>query len=206
MRKDILTVVMDIDGVMADYEHEFCQAFGYDHRNLVDLAARYVSRYAEAKEWLDDRNVYKNLLPIFPGLDINHWLTDRMSDRRPRAIVKVVTGRPLNTKRITEAWLHNNEVRFDELIVASAMKQNIIKDLKPDIIIDDIIGVCQQAYNDIPNVQCVLMAQPWNERDIFFPHITTLTKFQTIYEDVAREKLLSDSVGVRMAPYLSNIT
>lgn len=192
MFKHRLTVVLDIDGVMADVETEFCMMFGDKNRHIVRFEHRYPEQRGHIENWMADRTTYRGLLPIPVGIEIAKWLATTSS------VVHVVTARPLNSKKITEEWLAKQEVPYHDLAVVSHNKSEVIKLLMPDIIVDDIIGVCTQAYNDVPEVHPILVAHPWNDT-VFFPRITKLSQFQRIFQRVANEKLLTDIEGVELA-------
>lgn len=191
MRKEKLTVVLDIDGVMADFELEFCLHFGSRRRHLVELEHRYPERKAEIENFVADRMTYKDLLPIPVGIEIAQWLPTQ------RAIVHVVSSRPPNSVEITRKWLAQHKVSYESLKI-DRNKGAVIKGLSPDIIVDDIIGVCTYAHLNIPGVTPVLVRQPWNEI-VFFPRITTLAQFQRIFFKVSDEKLLTDFGGTELA-------
>lgn len=191
MFKHKLDVILDIDGCMADVEGEFCIQFGDKNRHMVKFEHRYPEQHGFIENWLADRSTYKHLLPIPLGIEIAKWVSTA------RAKVKIVTARPPNSKKITEEWLAKYEVPYDELIVSPRKIDYIIAE-KPDIILDDIINICVQAYQAVPDIKPILVAQPWNET-VFFPRIVTLTQFQRIFNRVANEKLLTDIEGVELA-------
>lgn len=191
MRKEKLTVVLDIDGVMADFELEFCLQFGNKNRHYSDLEKRYPEKRAEIQNFVADRRIYRDLLTIPVGIEIAKWLATQ------RAVVHIVSARPPNSKEVTRKWLAQYEVPYETLTI-SRDKGKIIKDLSPDIVVDDIIGVCTFAHLNIPGVTPVLVRQPWNEI-IFFPRIARLEQFQRIFNKVADEKLSTDYEGVELA-------
>lgn len=190
--KHKLTVVLDIDGVIADFETEFCMQFGDKSRHLVNLEHRYPEQKDSIQNFVGDRNTYRYLLPIPVGCLIADWLTTQ------RAIVHVVSSRPVNSYEITKKWLSDKGVVYNGELIISRNKSKQIEQLKPDIIVDDIIKVCTQAYFDIPDVHPILIAHPWNDT-VFFPRITRLEQFQRLFKRVADEKLLTDSDGVELA-------
>lgn len=208
MKRELMTV-LDMDGLMADFEFEFCLKFGDDRRYLVNLVERYPDREQEIIDFVRSPNTYARLSTIPLGVDIARWLVVRErrweDDKRlyPRSNVAIVTSRPMSAMKVTKEWLKKHKIPYHQFII-NPDKEQAIKLLQPDIVVDDIIGVCQLAYNSIEEVKPVLVEQPWNDT-IFFPRIKTLQQFIRIYEGVRREKLLTDFDGVELAEDLLSV-
>lgn len=200
-RKERLDVVLDIDGVIADFEGGFCDVFGYDRRHLVRLQDRYPEHRGSIDNYIHDRSSYRHLTIEPVGVEIAKWLMTRVyrfDVRQTRAYVHIVSARPLNFDVLTREWLAYNHVPHHDLTI-TPNKESYIAHLKPDIMVDDIIGVCETVQKAVPDVQPVLVAHPWNEDTAFIPRITTLNQFQEIYQKVAGEKLLTDTGGTGLA-------
>lgn len=200
-RKEKLDVVFDVDGCLADFEMEFCERFGYRHREYVNLHKRYPEHTDQITKFIEDRNTYVDLRPVPVGMDIVRWLgrrTHAFGVYAPRANIEIVSARPYRMAEITKQWLRKNHVPYRTLTVQPD-KENYILSRQPDILVDDIIDVCSYIYSHMQSVTPVLIAHPWNEGSAFFPRVTSLGEFQLLYEAVAREKLLSDLGGTGMA-------
>lgn len=203
-RKEQLEVVLDIDGVIADFEGLFCHRFGNRNRHLVSLTARYPDREQDIKNFVDDRSTYFTLLPLPIGIEIAKWLVQRVNAygrRQSRANVTILTSRPFRTYEVTKKWLKQEGVPYHNMEFARN-KADWMESRKPDICVDDIIDVCEGAALKVPGITPVLVEHPWNETP-FFPRIQNLSQFQRIFQQVALEKLLDDSGGVWLAENLS---
>ena len=64
-------VVVDIDGVLADFEGAFVKTFGDDRRELESLEARYPSRSRSINEFVYDPHTYIHLEPIPLGRGVS---------------------------------------------------------------------------------------------------------------------------------------
>ncbi len=200
-RKEQLDVVLDIDGVIADFEGFFCHRFGWDNRHMVNLQERYPERAGEIMGFIEDRATYHMLMPEKTGIQIAKWLMQRVNvygRRSNRAKVTLLTSRPFRTYEITKKWLKSENVPYHQLEF-SHNKGAWMQARQPDIIVDDIIDICEGAALTVPGVTPILMAHDWNEDSTFIPRITTLSQFQRIYQKVALEKLLDDIDGVGVA-------
>lgn len=115
--------IFDIDGVLADIEHRL----------------KYV-RNNDYEKFYSDEEMIKDG-GIRSGLDL---LRNLKMARRGKTGIVFATGRPERTRRITEAWLHNNSLAASNLymrndgdyrpsdIVKAELVSKIIKDLKID--------------------------------------------------------------------------
>ncbi len=201
-RKEKLDVVLDIDGVIADFEDFYCHRFGYENRHLVNLEERHPKKAKEIAAFTNDKATYYMLLPEPVGIEIARWLMERVTAygyRSNRANVTVLTSRPFRTYEVTKGWLKRENVPYHQLEF-SHDKVAWMKEHKPDIIVDDLAEICESALRSVPDLTAVLVAHKWNEQgSTFIPRITTLKQFQRIYEEVALEKLLEDSGGIGVA-------
>lgn len=202
MRKDRLDIVLDMDGVLSDFEFAFCMAFGDNGRTLESLVERYPHREKDILLFVGSIDTYKQLTPIPVGVQIAKWCGETHNGI-PRANIEVVTSRPYKTAHVSEYWLRKFKIPHHKFTVDPNKSQYLVR-IQPDILVDDIIGVCEYVYNRTSGVTPVLMKQPWNETP-FFPRISTLSQFQSIYRRVADEKLLSDIEGAWLAPHLSGV-
>lgn len=190
--KDTLDVVLDIDGVLADFEGKFCTKFGFDKRNLVNLEKRYPREADAIREFVTDPKTYKHLSPLKIGQDINKWLS--LPDTR--ATIHIVSSRPVGSYEITKAWLRLWNIKYTSLTIRSNKIDHILS-LSPDIIVDDIISVAEEVYKQ-KSIPAILVAHPWNET-YFFPRISTLESFKKVFHRETDANLLEDYGRVGMA-------
>ena len=94
------TDLFDIDGVLADFEGEFCKRFGYDNRGMFDLERRYPYIDAEIiREFVANPFIYLDLWPIFGGKLLLEQCYERAYE------IKLVTSRPIRVNYETLEWL-----------------------------------------------------------------------------------------------------
>lgn len=146
-------VVVDIDGVLADFEGAFCQQFGDERRELVNLESRYPSKARQINEFLNDWRVYENLEPIHIGLDICQYLNDHHFN------VNIVTARPLGFESMTRRWLKRHGVNF-MTFVSDRSKTGRIAIMKPLCAVDDLFSVHMTLLHH--NIPTIIVAHPWN--------------------------------------------
>ena len=158
--------VMDIDGVLCDFETEFCEAFGYDNRNLYSLEARYPKTDPDlVKEFVNNPENYRNASPIFGG----NLLLNQLKSRG--YYVLLLTSRPRMLKKVTIDWLKKYNIHYSELYFAQnkveAMRDwhSINRELKLQIFVDDAVSTLKSVALDYPigSVAFLAWGQPWNE-------------------------------------------
>lgn len=169
-------VVVDIDGVLADFEYAFCQEFGSERRELVSLQSRYPNKARQITEFINDWRVYQDLNPIPLGLNICTYLDDEGFD------TYIVTARPLGFESLTRAWLKRQGVNFTSFILDQS-KTGRIAVLKPLCAVDDLFSVHKALLHH--NIPTILVAHPWNnyigENTI---RVHDITEFVVAFEDV----------------------
>lgn len=169
-----LEVVLDIDGVLADFEGYFCETFGEAHRDRVGLQARYPEQKEKIIRFVNSPETYRYLDALQVGLDIAQWLSFEGIS------VHIVTSRPVGSHLVTQEWLHKFHVPFTS-ITTKKDKVAFIRSLKPALAVDDIISVANELYqSDIPTI---LVRHPWNDTP-FHPRIRTLEEFKYEYERI----------------------
>lgn len=154
------TIVVDIDGVLADFEREFCDAFGYHNRHLYALEARYPDVDPMLiREFVTDPENYKELNPIFGGL-----LFCRQAHARGWYIL-LMTARDRALRDVTKNWLAKYGVVYNELMF-SKNKAEAISDYdfinpsrKVKMVIDDSVSVMDSLLGEKFGA---LWDQPWN--------------------------------------------
>ena len=153
------SIMVDVDGVLADFEGRFCQDFGSDNRHLYCLEDRYPKVDPELiREYATNPENYKDLAPIFGGL-----LFIRQAHQRGWYVL-LVTSRDKSLREVTKSWLSKYNATYDELIF-SRNKSAAIDDFeamnptkKMAIVVDDSVSVLQS----MPERYCVAWSQLWN--------------------------------------------
>lgn len=170
------TVVVDVDGVLADFEGAFCEKFGYDRRELVSLESRYPAQARKINAFLNDGFVYKNLKPLELGLEIVRYLNENNFE------VSIVTARPFGLELVTRDWMKRYGVKYSSLI-SDRPKTGRIALIKPLCAVDDLFSVHTALLGH--NIPTILVAHPWNAysgEDI--RRVSNINDFVTSFEDV----------------------
>jgi len=169
-------VVVDIDGVLANFEGAFCEKFGYERRELVSLESRYPNKARDINKFLNDGFVYKNLKPIQLGLDIVEYLNDCAYE------VYLVTARPFGLETITREWLNRHRVNYWS-VESNRAKTGLIATIKPVCAVDDLFSVHEALLKH--NIATILVAQPWNRYSgENLRRIDNLGQFILAFEDI----------------------
>lgn len=173
-------VVVDIDGVLADFEGLFIQKFGEERRELESLESRYPTMGISINRFVNHPETYKYLEPIPLGLSIVEYLTDNGWD------VDIVTSRPADAEWVTRRWLKEHGVNFLSFSI-NPNKSGRIAELAPVCAIDDLISVARllKRYS----VPVLLMQQPWNwffenKKQVF----SNLSQFIMSFNELIQEK------------------
>lgn len=173
-------VVVDIDGVLADFEGSFCEEFGYERRELASLESRYPEHAQKITEFINDGFVYKNLKPLQLGLEIINWLNNEYFG------VHIVTGRPFGLEGVTRRWLHEHEIYFDTFTL-DVHKTGAISLLKPLCAVDDLFSVHTTLLR--LKVPTILVAHPWNAYSgENIRRISNLHQFTKSFEEIIQER------------------
>jgi len=147
-------VVVDIDGVLADFERSFCESFGWEHRELAHLESRYPNKSKDIRDFINDGSVYKDLEPIEFGMSIVNYLN------RFGFEVHIVTGRPSGFENITKRWLDRHGVIYSGFR-SNTRKVGEIVAVRPLCAIDDLFTIHQALL--FHNINTLLVASPWNK-------------------------------------------
>jgi len=173
-------VVIDVDGVLADFESAFCNAFGHERREMVSLESRYPGKARQIYSFLNDAFVYKELQPIQLGLQIVEFVNKMGYD------VHIVTGRPFGLEGVTRTWLKKYDVQFDSFTLDTS-KTGAITLLSPLCAVDDLLSVHKALlWHNIPTI---LVAHPWNDyKAENIRRINTLDEFITSFKAIIQER------------------
>jgi hypothetical protein len=152
------TIAIDIDGVLADFEGEFCDKFGTANRELANLHKRYPKVDPDLiDEFINSPNSYKDLAPIFGGILLVNQA------RMKGWYILLLTSRPEYLAEVTKVWLEGYDIQYNDLWFTQDKAESISKynRLYPGrhiwCQIDDIVT------NLTKNPIGVAWEQPWNQ-------------------------------------------
>jgi uncharacterized HAD superfamily protein len=158
--------IFDVDGVLANFEEAFCEAFGNKNRHLYNLSVRYPDIDPDLiKEWVNDEENYRHLNPIFGGITF----LNQVKARGFRIVL--VTSRPEHLEKVTMGWLRLYNIPYDSLILLGGYhitKAEFLKNVQGiELFVDDSVSELKQMKSYFPQTVCLAWAQPWN--DGYFP-------------------------------------
>jgi hypothetical protein len=162
--------VLDLDGVLADFEGKFCEVFGYDHRDLIKLEERYPERAKEIAEFTANPETYQSLEPIELGLKIAKYLTLNHFK------VCLVSSRPSSCQVTTIRWVNQFNIEHEWLIINPKNKMESIKKINPLFAVDDIPSIAEQCEQ--AKIRAMLVKQPWNENSGFPVLLEDMAQFR----------------------------
>ena len=169
-------VVIDCDGVLADFEGSFCENFGWERRRFDKLEYRYPGRAEEIGWFVQSPMTYENLDIIDTGVKIARFCENAGFD------IHIVTCRPKQTEISTGWWLKQNGIPFTSLSVHT-VKTGKIEMINPLFAVDDRLDVAEQLAE--VGIPVFLLDWPWNQKDdldgIIY-RIETFDDFVTTFE------------------------
>ena len=166
MRK---VVVIDCDGVLADFENSFCQNFGNSGRFWVNLEQRYPQKSGEIKRFVENPDTYKDLELLEVGKKIAQFF-DYSGYK-----IHINTSRPFEAKHITFNWLKEHEIPFCKLVIGRKLQH--IEETMPDFVIDDFLLVVEHTANDL-NIPSFLVDHPWNRKEELPGNIHRISNYE----------------------------
>lgn len=151
--------ILDIDGVLCDFESKFCEDFGSKNRHLYSLEARYPEVHSEKiREWVKDPENYADLSPIFGGILLLNEIKKYNVD------VMLLTSRPRTTKKVTEVWLERYSVNYDWLHFSSDKVDTVSRlGRDVDILVEDSTKTLDSMKENNLVRFPIAWGQPWNE-------------------------------------------
>ena len=154
------TAVLDIDGVICDFNSAAVRKFGVCDESLYSLELRWPERKDDIRRFVSNPLTYLFLEPI----DFSWWGVYFLREMGYKIIV--VTARPpsLAMWLVTRLWLWFSMFPVDKLIVTDFRnKAALIDSLKPDVAIDDSpLQLAQLMRSSVKNV--IVFTQPWNTK------------------------------------------
>lgn len=172
-----MKIVVDLDGVVCDFNAAAIAEFGPCNEALFSLEERWPGKGKRLKEFVDNPSVYANLRPI-PGAQ-----EALVSLRMKGHYIIACTSRPPQTKYATEFWLATRWMQVDDLyVVGWKEKASFVMSLDPGVVIDDApahilpmqeLGLLTIAYD-----------QPWN-RELTGYRVTNWKAFECVVDGLA---------------------
>jgi len=152
------SIVLDIDGVLANFEKRFCAVFGNKNRDSFCLEDRYPERTKDIQNFVKNSATYESLEPLEIGQAFCRWAQDNKFD------IHIVSSRPAFTERTTGVWLKYYDIPFHFLSVDDEWRNpkiDRIRKINPVFAVDDSLWLCKNcAYYGIPSF---LIDYPWNQ-------------------------------------------
>ena len=167
---------MNIDGVLADFEGEFCDRFGFENRHLVNLEERYPDIDKEIiREFVNSPSTYEDLVPLFGGIRL-------LRDAKEKGFyVLLITSRPKQVTEVTREWLEDYYIEYNELWYAQNKPiaihefNHMYINRKIFLLVDDI----PSNFDGLPNyVTGLAWSQLWNEN--YYPRARYNEKSQRV--------------------------
>jgi hypothetical protein len=169
-------IVIDVDGVLADFEKAFCNKFGYRKRWCVNLEDRYPRMLDQIDLFVNLSSVYEHLDVVHTGYEIAKWCSQKGFD------IHVVSSRPDYAIQVTDAWLKRNRIPYSDLSVANSSKLDRIININPLFIVEDILENCLKCADfGIPSF---LINWPWNQSKNLPKLVKRVHNFQEFEEKV----------------------
>lgn len=169
--KNKSTAVLDLDGVCADFESAFCDAFGYKNRHLYKLEDRY-PQYDPSLigEWVNLEENYHNLSPIFGGVLLIQQLKERDWD------VVLMTSRPKHLEAVTKSWLTLYHIGVQRTFFTQNKAEDInllnhyLDQPSPiTLFVDDSVSQLKSVKKLNPSITCLAWGQDWNRE--YYPRL-----------------------------------
>lgn len=161
------TLFVDIDGVVADFEGEFCERFGYDHRDYQNLHRRYPNVDRDIiDEFIQSSNTYQRLIPHFGGILLVNQA------REDGFYVVLLTSRPKGTEEVTRLWLESYDVQYNELWFGrnKGLEIQDFNKMYPSRPVLALIDDIPSYFAQLPDgVLGIAWDQPWNKE--YFPRM-----------------------------------
>lgn len=173
-----MNVVIDLDGVVYDFERAFCEKFGWEHRELFKLEERYPDKSVEIELFSTSGRTYRELCVMEDGGKITRFC------QNAGHTINIISSRPFYMKELTREALLKDKIPFHKLEVGVMHKIFKIKQLKPLFVVDDMLSVVEEcAEVGIPSF---LVDHPWNQKadlDGIIYRVKNFNEFLARYTD-----------------------
>lgn len=153
-------VAIDLDGVLANFDKSIRKALAIPRTADAWMYSYKFANNEEYKKIVSDKDFWLNIEPYFDGKDL------------PFEPIAYVTHRPIPTEWCEE-WIEKNNFPCAPVYVVSGSKLDVLKQIDPDIFIDDKYETFAELNNN--GVFTYLYDQEWNRRyDVGFRRIKDL--------------------------------
>lgn len=180
----ILNIGIDIDGVIADLVSAMLpilsETCGYNvihtHITEYDIGKALGIQQHMDRIW---KAVYNDAFLIdVPAIGGALEGLNRIS----KHTIILITGRPQQTKNVTEKWLKTNTIKYDKLIFSEKGKHLYSEDV--DIFVEDHY---EEANNMLSvGIPTMLFDQPWNQRSVDINTLKRVKNWKEITEHIER--------------------
>lgn len=156
-------IVLDIDGVLADFMYGFEKAMGEPPLDLLEynLFKAYPNRGDDVKVHLEDPSLYAKLPVVFGAKKAVKWLRDAGFE------LKSITARPNvdGMEAVTRAWIkkHFKKAISEVYLVPTELKARLIADMFPALALDDSPANIRDLQKH--KVRGLLFSQIYNIRE-----------------------------------------
>ena len=169
----MITIGIDIDGVIADFNKDFIE-------KSIEVTGRdlYPERPFEITTWnYPESYGYSNeeVHKIWKEIKTSHDFLEELCYLD--ADFYFITARPgLRSKLQTEIWLELHGFPKPTVLI-SGDKDGLCKSLGVNFYIDDKVENCEHVEIYSPATMCYMLARPWNRKVKGVPRIDTLYEF-----------------------------
>ncbi len=180
-------IIIDVDGVLADFEEKFVRTFGNTGRWKVKLEDRYPEHIDEIEWFVENPATYADLDVIPLGVKVLRLCYQSGYD------IHIVSSRPAQAEQITGQWLNQNKIPFHFLSVGIKHKAQYIIQQNPIMVVEDMFDTAKQVgFRGIP---VFLINQPWNQGRATGVHrIMEFRQFEPKFQEICNFLALLEKI------------